>query len=148
MPASKHRSPKPAHLPAKTTNITPKTTQSSPIYRHVSPHPLLKQTEMSGNERDFAKIAGIPTSSPILPQVRLWRFHPCKYPPVRGTPMTISQNRRRDNILKRRFAPELAIIKLRRIAESVSDNWDPDQPLKPPTSSRASPKPASACPPS
>ena len=62
--------------------------------------------------------------------------------------MTISQNRRRDNILKRRFAPELAIIKLRRIAESVSDNWDPDQPLKPPTSSRASPKPASACPPS
>ena len=42
--------------------------------------------------------------------------------------MTISQIRRRINALKRRFAPELAIIRLRRIAESVSDDWDPDQP--------------------
>ena len=42
--------------------------------------------------------------------------------------MTLSQIRRRVNVLKRRFAPELAIIKLRRIAESVSDHWDPDQP--------------------
>ena len=45
--------------------------------------------------------------------------------------MTLSQIRRRVNILKRRFAPELAIIKLRRIAESVSDNWDSDQPPEP-----------------
>ena len=45
--------------------------------------------------------------------------------------MTLSQIRRRINVLKRRFARELAIIKLRRIAESVSDNWDPDQPPEP-----------------
>ena len=42
--------------------------------------------------------------------------------------MTLSQIRRRVNVLKRKFAPELATIKLRRIAESVSDHWDPDQP--------------------
>ena len=45
--------------------------------------------------------------------------------------MTISQIRRRVNALKRQFAPELAIIKLRRIAESVADDWDPDQPPEP-----------------
>ena len=45
--------------------------------------------------------------------------------------MTLSQIRRRVNALKRRFASELAIIKLRRIAESVSDDWDPDQPPEP-----------------
>ena len=45
--------------------------------------------------------------------------------------MTISQIRRRVDALKRRFAPELAIIKLRRIAEAVSDDWDPDQPPEP-----------------
>ena len=38
--------------------------------------------------------------------------------------MTISQLRRRVNALKRRFAPELAIIKLRRIAEAVANDWD------------------------
>ncbi len=42
--------------------------------------------------------------------------------------MTLSQIRRRINALKRRFARELAIIRLRRIAESVADDWDPDQP--------------------
>ena len=36
--------------------------------------------------------------------------------------MTISQLRRRVNVLKRKFAPELAIIRLRRIAEAVSDD--------------------------
>ena len=41
--------------------------------------------------------------------------------------MTVSQLRRRINALKRRFAPELTIIKLRRVAESVSDDWDPEQ---------------------
>ena len=45
--------------------------------------------------------------------------------------MTISQIRRRIDALKRRFARELAIIKLRRIAEAVADNWDPDQPPEP-----------------
>ena len=45
--------------------------------------------------------------------------------------MTLSQIRRRVNILKRRFAPELAIIKLRRVAEAVSDDWNPDQPPEP-----------------
>ena len=45
--------------------------------------------------------------------------------------MTISQIRRRIDALKRKFAPELAIINLRRIAEAVSDNWDPDQPPEP-----------------
>ena len=45
--------------------------------------------------------------------------------------MTISQLRRRINALKRRFATELTIIKLRRIAEAVADDWDPDQPPEP-----------------
>ena len=45
--------------------------------------------------------------------------------------MTLSQIRRRVNILKCRFAPELAIIKLRRVAEAVSDDWNPDQPPEP-----------------
>ena len=62
--------------------------------------------------------------------------------------MTISQIRRRINVLKRRFALELTIIKLRRIAESVADHWDPVQPPNPPKSSSASSKPAAASPPS
>ncbi len=45
--------------------------------------------------------------------------------------MTISQIRRRIDALKRKFARELTIIKLRRIAESVSNDWDPDQPPEP-----------------
>ena len=45
--------------------------------------------------------------------------------------MTISQLRRRIDSLKRKFARELAIIKLRRIAESVADDWTPDQPPEP-----------------
>ncbi len=45
--------------------------------------------------------------------------------------MTLSQIRRRVNVLMRRSAPELAIIRLRRIAEAVSDDWDPDQPPEP-----------------
>ena len=45
--------------------------------------------------------------------------------------MTISQIRRRINALKRKFARELAIIKLRRIAESVADDWDPSEPPEP-----------------
>ena len=45
--------------------------------------------------------------------------------------MTISQLRRRIDALKRKFAPELAILKLRRISESVADDWDPDRPPEP-----------------
>ncbi len=42
--------------------------------------------------------------------------------------MTISQIRSRINALKRKFAPELAILKLRRIADAVSNDWDPSEP--------------------
>jgi len=45
--------------------------------------------------------------------------------------MTISEIRRRVNALKRRFARELAILKLRRIAEAVADNWDTQHPPEP-----------------
>ncbi len=45
--------------------------------------------------------------------------------------MTISELRRRINILKRKFARELAILKLRRIADAVSDEWDPSEPPEP-----------------
>ena len=45
--------------------------------------------------------------------------------------MTISQLRRRIDALKRKFARELAIIQLRRIAESVADAWNPDDPPEP-----------------
>ena len=45
--------------------------------------------------------------------------------------MTLSQIRRRVDALKRRFARELAIIRLRRIAEAVAHDWDPDQPPEP-----------------
>ena len=41
--------------------------------------------------------------------------------------MTISQLRRRVDALKRRFAPELAIIKAHRIAEAVANNWTPGE---------------------
>ncbi len=45
--------------------------------------------------------------------------------------MTISELRRRINALKRKFAPELAVLKLRRIADAVSDDWDPSEPPEP-----------------
>lgn len=45
--------------------------------------------------------------------------------------MSVSQLRRRIDALKRRFAPELAIIKARRIAESVADDWILSQPPDP-----------------
>ncbi len=45
--------------------------------------------------------------------------------------MTISQIRRRIDALKHKFAPELAILKLRRIADAVSDEWDPSEPPRP-----------------
>ena len=45
--------------------------------------------------------------------------------------MTISQLRRRIDALKRKFARELAIIKARRIAETVAHDWKPSQPPDP-----------------
>ena len=42
--------------------------------------------------------------------------------------MTLSEIRRRVDALKRKFARELAIIKLRRIAETVADDWDSRRP--------------------
>ena len=45
--------------------------------------------------------------------------------------MTLSQIRRRINALKRRFVLELTIIKLRRIAEAVANDWNPEQPPEP-----------------
>ena len=45
--------------------------------------------------------------------------------------MTLSEIRRRVDALKRKFARELAIIKLRRIAEAVADDWTPAEPPEP-----------------
>ena len=45
--------------------------------------------------------------------------------------MTLAQIRRRVDALMRRFARELAIIKLRRIAEAVANDWTPDEPSEP-----------------
>ena len=45
--------------------------------------------------------------------------------------MTISEIRRRINVLKRRFARELAIIRARRIAEAVAEEWIPAAPADP-----------------
>ncbi|MYC34095.1 MAG: hypothetical protein F4X64_13085 [Chloroflexi bacterium] len=45
--------------------------------------------------------------------------------------MTLSQLRRRIDTLKRKFARELAVIKLRRIADTVADDWDPECPPEP-----------------
>ncbi len=51
-------------MPAKTTNITPKTRQSAPIHRHNLPQ---RPAQMNGNERDFPIIPIIPSQYPILP---------------------------------------------------------------------------------
>ena len=45
--------------------------------------------------------------------------------------MTLSEIRRRFDALKRRFARELAIIKLRRITEAVANDWTSDDPPEP-----------------
>ena len=45
--------------------------------------------------------------------------------------MTLCQIRRRVNALKRKFVLELAIIRLRRIAEAVANDWDLDEPPEP-----------------
>ena len=81
---------------------------------------------MTGNEWDIQKIAAILIQSLILSILSI-----DVNTPVRGNSMTISQIRRRIAALKRKFAPELTIIKLRRIAEAVADDWTPDQPPEP-----------------
>ena len=45
--------------------------------------------------------------------------------------MTLAQIRRRVNALKRKFVLELAILRLRRIAEAVANDWDLDEPPEP-----------------
>ena len=62
--------------------------------------------------------------------------------------MTPSQIRRHIDALKRKFARELAIIKLRRIAEDVSHHWTPAEPPERSGVISRTPMPASACPPS
>ena len=47
--------------------------------------------------------------------------------------MTLSELRRRVNAFKRQFAHEIAIIRLRRIAETVSNDWTPSEPPEPST---------------
>ena len=42
--------------------------------------------------------------------------------------MTLSEIRRAIDALKRKFATELTIIKARRIAEAVANDWNPDEP--------------------
>ena len=62
--------------------------------------------------------------------------------------MTLSEIRRRIDALKRKFARELAIIKLRRIAEAVADDWTPSDPPNPQHVIRRFVKAGSGCPPS
>ena len=45
--------------------------------------------------------------------------------------MTLSEIRRHIDALKRKFATEITIIKLRRVAEAVSNDWDPSEPPEP-----------------
>jgi len=45
--------------------------------------------------------------------------------------MTLSEIRRAIDALKRKFATELTIIKTRRIAEAVANDWNPDEPPEP-----------------
>ena len=56
MPTAQHREPpfpKPAHLPAKTTQTAAKTLPSAPIQPHDPPDALLELAEMRGNEREI-----------------------------------------------------------------------------------------------
>ena len=85
---------------------------------------------MTGNEWDIQKIAAILVQSLIL-SIPFILFIHANNSPSEVLPLTISQVRRRVAGLKRRFAPELTIIKLRRIAEAVADDWTPDQPPEP-----------------
>ena len=45
--------------------------------------------------------------------------------------MTLSEIRRRVDALKRRFARELTLIKARRAAEAIANDWDCSQPPEP-----------------
>ncbi len=72
MPTSKHRkhrSPKPAHLPAKTTDNAPKTPLAAPIQPPDPPNPLPGLAEMRGNEREIGLSALSPRQQAALPIV-------------------------------------------------------------------------------
>ena len=56
MPASKNRkprSPKTAHLPARTNKTAPKTPLATPIQLHDPTHTLPELAKMRGNEREI-----------------------------------------------------------------------------------------------
>ena len=72
MPTSKHRkhrSPKPARLPAKTADNAPKTLLTAPIQPYDPPNALPELAEMSGNEREIDLSALSPRQQAALPIV-------------------------------------------------------------------------------
>ena len=72
MPTSKHRktrSPRPTHLPAKTTDNAPKTLLAAPIQPHDPPNALPALAEMGGNEREIDLSALSPRQQAALPIV-------------------------------------------------------------------------------
>ena len=72
MPTSKHRkhrSPKTAHLPAKTNQTAPKTTLPAPIQRPEPPIVLPELAEVSGNERKIDISSLSPRQQAALPIV-------------------------------------------------------------------------------
>ena len=72
MPTSKHRkhrSLKPGHLPAKTTDNAPKATLPAPIQSPDPPAVLLELAEVSGNEREIDLSALSPRQQAALPIV-------------------------------------------------------------------------------
>ena len=72
MPTSKHRkhrSPKPVHLPARTTDHAPRTPLAAPIHPGGSPNALPELAAMSGNEREIDLSALSPRQQAALPIV-------------------------------------------------------------------------------
>ena len=72
MPTSKHRkrhSPKPARLPAKTTDNAPETHLPAFIQPHDTPNALPELAEMSGSEREIDLSALSPRQQAALPIV-------------------------------------------------------------------------------
>ena len=72
MPTSKHRkhrSPKPAHLPAKTAANAPETPLAAPFQPHSPPPALPELAEMNENEREIDLSALSPRQQAALPIV-------------------------------------------------------------------------------
>ena len=72
MPASKHRkhrSPKPAHLPAKATDNAPNPPLPAPIQSYDPPNALPELEDVSGNEREIDLSALSPRQQAALPIV-------------------------------------------------------------------------------